>query len=228
MTLENPYEGRSKLREQLGTDLLQLVAGKDVLDFGCGRGREVIEIAALGASRAVGIEIQKHLLSDARLAAKEAGVEHLVAFVTDWSERVDVIVSLDAFEHFSDPAAVLVRMSELLKSDGRILISFGPPWLHPYGGHLFSVFPWAHLIFTERTLIRWRSDFKIDGARTFSEVAGGLNQMTISRFRRLVRESAFEFESFSAVPIRKARAFHCLLTREFLSSVVRCSLRLKA
>jgi hypothetical protein len=54
------------------------------------------------------------------------------------------------------------------------------------GGHLFSVFPWAHLIFSEQALIRWRSDFKSDGATRFSEVAGGLNQMTIRRFERLI------------------------------------------
>ncbi len=71
-------------------------------------------------------------------------------------------------------------MASLLKPSGFALVEFGYTWFHPYGGHLFSVFPWAHLIFTEKSLIRWRSDFKTDGATRFQEVAGGLNQMTIA------------------------------------------------
>jgi hypothetical protein len=86
------------------------------------------------------------------------------------------------------------------------------------------VFPWAHLIFTERSLIRWRSDFKTDGATRFHEVEGGLNQMTIRRFERLLAESAFRVVSFDTPPIKKLRPLHNRLTREFFSSYVRCTL----
>jgi hypothetical protein len=58
-------------------------------------------------------------------------------------------------------------MRRMIKPDGCVIAAFGPTWFHPLGGHLFSVFPWAHLIFTERALIRWRSDFKTDGATRF-------------------------------------------------------------
>ncbi len=51
-------------------------------------------------------------------------------------------------------------MNTLLQPAGEVLVSFGPTWYHPLGGHLFSVFPWAHLIFSEKALIRWRSTFK--------------------------------------------------------------------
>jgi hypothetical protein len=96
--------------------------------------------------------------------------------------------------------------------------------LHPLGGHLFSVFPWAHLIFTESALIRWRADFKSDGATRFGEVAGGLNQMTVRRFRKLVEHSGFAVERFEAVPIRRARYLANALTRELVTSIVRCEL----
>ena len=52
---------------------------------------------------------------------------------------------------------------------GQVHISFGPPWCHPLGGHLFSVFPWAHLLFTEHALLQWRAGFKHDGATRFGE-----------------------------------------------------------
>src|SRR5256712_13417805 len=95
-------------------------------------------------------------------------------------------------------------MRRLVKDDGRVLVSFGPPWCHPLGGHLFSIFPWAHLIFTERALMRWWSDFKSDGATRFSEVEGGLNQMTVRRARQLL-ERAFAIERFEAAPIPRVR-----------------------
>jgi hypothetical protein len=54
--------------------------------------------------------------------------------------------------------AILEIMYGLLKPDGRVMLCFGPIWYHPLGGHLFSVFPWAHLVFSEAALIQWRLD----------------------------------------------------------------------
>jgi hypothetical protein len=62
------------------------------------------------------------------------------------------------------------------------------------------------------------------GAMRFHEVAGGLNQMSIRRFERLVANGPLRFEAFEAVPIRAARRLHCHLTREFFSSLVRSTL----
>ena len=118
-------------------------------------------------------------------------------------------------------------MSQLLKPSGCVLAAFGPTWYHPLGGHPFSVFPWAHLIFTEKALIRWRSDFKTDGATRFCEVAGGLNQMSIARFEKIVADSPFRFSEFETVPIRSLKAFSNNLTREFTTAIVRCKLVLR-
>lgn len=80
-------------------------------------------------------------------------------------------------------------------------------------------------MFTEKALIRWRSEFKNDGAKRFSEVAGGLNQMTISRFEKLVRASEFETVMLESVPIKRLKLFSNRITREFTTSFVRCELR---
>jgi hypothetical protein len=58
----------------------------------------------------------------------------------------------------------------------------------------------------------------------FCEVEGGLGQMTVGRFQRLLRDSEFDIESFEAVPIKKVRRFAPILPREFFTSVVRCRL----
>jgi SAM-dependent methyltransferase len=218
------YEGRSKLEALFGPGIWAAVAGRTVIDFGCGAGRDCVEMARRGARRVIGLEIREHLLALGSRAAAEAGVADRCAFAVRTEEAADVIVSVDGFEHYDDPRAVLAAMSRLLRPEGRVWVAFGPPWLHPLGGHLFSVFPWAHLIFTEKALIRWRSDFKSDGASRFAEVAGGLNQMTVGRFCGLVRQSPLAFERFEAVPIRRLRRVANRLTREFTTSTVRCVL----
>jgi hypothetical protein len=131
---------------------------------------------------------------------------------------------MDSFEHFADPAGILLIMNTLLKPAGEVLASFGPTWYHPLGGHLFSVFPWAHLVFSKKALIRWRSTFKTDGATRFSEVAGGLNQMTIAKFEEVVASSPLKFANLELVPIRKLHPIHNRLTREFTTAIVRCRL----
>jgi SAM-dependent methyltransferase len=219
------YRHRSKIETLLGPGIWQALAGKTVLDFGCGAGLDTIELARRGARRVIGLDIRDDVLDAARKEADAAGVADRCVFTTDTDERVDVIVSIDGFEHYGDPAGVLRAMRRLVRPDGRVFVTFGPPWFHPRGGHLFSVFPWAHLLFTEKALIRWRSDFKSDGATRFCEVAGGLNQMTVRRFRALVDGSDFAVERFDAVPIRRLRGLANPLTREFLTAMVRCVLR---
>jgi SAM-dependent methyltransferase len=210
----------------LGRNVWTRFSGKVVLDFGCGSGEDAIEIAQHGARRVIGVDIREHALRSARDAAARMGVADRTAFVTRAEEPVDVVVSLDAFEHFGDPGGVLRCMARLLKPRGSVLISFGPPWLHPLGGHLFSVFPWSHLVFTERALMRWRSEFKTDGAHRFGEVDGGLNQMTLRRFQRTVRDSPFVVEELECIPIRRCRPLSRGPFRELFTSTIRCRLAL--
>jgi SAM-dependent methyltransferase len=213
--------GASSKLDLLGDNFLSKIPGKTVIDFGCGLGTEAIEMAHRGASRVIGIDIREDNLQIARDRAASAGVQDRCVFTTSTAEKSDVIVSIDAFEHFQDPAEILRIMNSLLKPDGTILLSFGPTWYHPLGGHLFSVFPWAHLLFSEGALIQWRSTFKTDGATRFSEVAGGLNQITIRKFEKLIASSDFCLVDVEAVPIAKLKPVHNRLTREFTTALVR-------
>jgi SAM-dependent methyltransferase len=212
--------GKSKL-DLLGSDFLSKIPGKTVIDFGCGLGNEAIEMAQRGAVRVIGIDIREDNLQIARDLAAASGVQDRCVFTTSTAEKSDLIVSIDAFEHFQDPAAILNLMNSLLKPGGEILLSFGPTWYHPLGGHLFSVFPWAHLFFSEAALIQWRSTFKTDGATRFSEVAGGLNQITIKKFEKLVAQSDFSLIKLERVPIEKLKPLHNRLTQEFTTALVR-------
>ncbi len=218
------YAGKSKIQMTLGKDLPTVVRAKTVIDFGCGEGLESLDLARSGAGRVIGIDIRESVLEKAARNARAAGLSDRCEFATSTNTKAEIIVSLDSFEHFEDPAAVLTIMYDLLKPGGVAIISFGPTWYHPLGGHLFSVFPWAHLLFSEQALIRWRADLRADGATRFGEVEGGLNQMTIARFERLVSASRFRLETLETIPIRKLGPVHCRLTREFTTAVVRAKL----
>jgi SAM-dependent methyltransferase len=217
-------KGISKLATYFGPDLFAQLQDKIVIDFGCGEGDNALELAAKGCRHVIGLDIQEQRLAAGRAKAVEMGLSDRVQFLSESKIKADVILSTDAFEHFDDPGAILRIMRSLLRDDGYLLVEFGYTWYHPLGGHLFSVFPWAHLLFTERSLIRWRSDFKNDGATRFHEVAGGLNRMTIARWERLVAASDFRFEEYTLVPIRAARRLHNRLTRELFTSTIRARL----
>lgn len=216
------YIGRSKLEVLLGAGIWDQTRDKDVLDFGCGPGSEAVEIAEHGARHVIGIDLRQKWLDLGVEHAAARGVADRCTFAREWREPVDLIVSLDSFEHFADPAGVLEHMRGLLRPGGKVLAAFGPTWYHPLGGHIYSVFPFSHLVFSERALVRWRSLHKTDGATTIAE--SGLNKMTISRFIKLVDASPLRFASFQLLPIRPLRLIANRLTREFTTAAVRCVL----
>jgi len=218
------YLHKSKLETMLGAGIWDRIAGRTVIDFGCGEGAEAIEMAQKGAGYVVGLDLWRERIEAARRAAERAGVADRCNFATTTDAKADLIISLDSFEHFADPPDILRQMRRLIKDDGRLMLAFGCPWYHPFGGHQFSVFPWAHLIFTEKSLIHWRADFKTDGATRFCEVEGGLNEMSLRRMKKIIGESDFAIETFEPVPIRRLKRLHNRLTQEWITAVVRCTL----
>ncbi|HEX8492573.1 MAG TPA: class I SAM-dependent methyltransferase [Pyrinomonadaceae bacterium] len=221
-------QSTSRIEELLGAQIWNELKDKVVLDYGCESGLDAIEIARHGARKVIGVDTNEHAVGMATKRAEREGVGDRCVFTTrageDFDGSVDVIVSIDAFEHFADPAGVLRVMRRLLKPEGYVITTFGPIWYHPLGGHAFSIFPWAHLVFTEKALLRWHRDWSKQDATRFGEIRGGLNQMTIKRFLRTINESEFQFESFETVPIRRLRLFANRLTREFTTALIKCKL----
>ncbi|MGH9024291.1 MAG: class I SAM-dependent methyltransferase [Acidimicrobiia bacterium] len=101
---------RSKLDllDPIGQD----ISGKTVLNFGCGEGTEVVELARRGARLAIGLDIRPAALAAGRVTADRVGTNDRCLFTASPTEipPVDVIVSIDAFEHFDDPAGALEAM----------------------------------------------------------------------------------------------------------------------
>jgi SAM-dependent methyltransferase len=196
-----------------------------VIDFGCGTGGESVEMAARGARRVFGVDIRESNLAAARRHAEREGVSDRCVFTTAPApdQRADIVISLDSFEHFDEPGRILRIMDSYLAPGGKVIATFGPTWYHPVGGHLFSVFPWAHLLFTERALLRWRKSFR--PRQTATRITEcGLNKITIGRFERIVAASPFRFAHFEAKPIRGIGMLTKRPFREFGTAIVRCTL----
>ena len=206
-----------------------------ILDFGCGSGQTVLDIAKFGPQKVIGLDIRESILNQARQSAEDQKVSNCI-FVNSLRDNlnqfygtVDVIISIDAFEHYPDPGRALVEMEKYLKPNGQVYISFGPPWWHPYGPHLqfMTRLPWPHVVFKEALLMSARGLYKHDGAKQFEQVEGGLNRMSVNRFQKLVQNSALLIKNLELIPIRRMRHLqkYCPGGRELFTSCVKASLQ---
>lgn len=185
-------ENALSLLARVFPDLTTAIWGRRVLDFGCGFGYQVVALADAGADAVVGLEPNVRVLAEARRLAATAAHRERVSFIAalrpvDWG-AYDVVLSQNSMEHFPRPDLALKEMRSLLRPGGRIYLTFGPPWLAPYGAHMwfFTPLPWVHLLFPERTVMRVRGRFRRDGAVRYEDVESGLNRLTVARFERLV------------------------------------------
>lgn len=71
-------------------EMAEVKAGDVVYDLGSGDGRIVIRAAKKYGARGVGIEMDRELIEQARVKAREEGVDHLVEFRIEDALKVDV------------------------------------------------------------------------------------------------------------------------------------------
>jgi SAM-dependent methyltransferase len=179
---------------------LDAVRGKAVLDFGCGAGFQCVALARAGAGHVLGIESNPRTLASARQLVEQHGLAGRVtlrpALAPEDLGTRDLTFSQNSMEHFPDPLAALRVMTGALAPDGRIFMTFGPPWFAPYGSHMrfFTPVPWVNLLFRERTVLKVRERYRSDGARRYEDVESGLNRMTIRKFERLIAQAGLRFE----------------------------------
>jgi SAM-dependent methyltransferase len=211
------------LLEREYTHFGKLVSGRQILDFGCGEGYQCVALAGRYHCGVLGIESNPKSLQRARELALQEGIPpDQLDFAPSVSEsmlgRFDIVISQNSFEHFPDPAGVLQLMGALAKADGKILITFGSPWLSPYGSHMhfFCRWPWVNVLFSERAVMAVRGRFRTDGATRYEEVELGLNKMTIAKFERVRRESRMRVEYKHYRCVKGINIFsHLPLAREF-------------
>lgn len=104
------------------------LAGKQVLDIGCGGGILSESMAQRGAS-VTGIDMGDTPLQVAKLHRHESGVEVDYQKITaeelaqTHAEKFDVVTCMEMLEHVPDPASVINACAQLIKADGHVFLS---------------------------------------------------------------------------------------------------------
>jgi 2-polyprenyl-6-hydroxyphenyl methylase/3-demethylubiquinone-9 3-methyltransferase len=109
-------------------DSMASIAGKKVLDVGCGGGILSEAMAAAGAEVS-GIDLSEKALRIAKLHLLESGqtVDYRLiaaeAFADDMPGQFDVVTCMEMLEHVPDPASVVAACARLVKPGGWVFFS---------------------------------------------------------------------------------------------------------
>ena len=177
---------------------------KKVLDFGCGHGSLTLDIAALGAQKVIGIDLEINLINfakknlDQNFPALKDKVEFelIDLLTTDKFKDIDYIVSKDTFEHSLHLDKILEKFHQILKKDGRIFVGFGPLYNFYNGDHgrAEAILPWFHIIIPEKILINRLNKKYKKNLKKIEDL--GLSKYSFKDYIRLFRDSKFEVTYF--------------------------------
>ena len=128
--IDNYWRGVVQKRLEINVERLRPLAGKKILDVGCGSGRFCIAFAVEGAEKVVGIDFAQAMIEIADNLAQKAGVGEKCEFVVgsfpddiDPSEGpFDASTANGFFDYVEDPAPLIARMREL--TSGKMIMSF--------------------------------------------------------------------------------------------------------
>lgn len=123
------YDFEMCLQDNTSTgEIVKYIAdGSTVLEFGCANGRMTRYLNEAKGCHMCIVEINEAAYQEAVQYAEDGVNGDIMAmdWVTHFSGRTfDYILFADVLEHLSDPEAVLRQAGKLLKSDGKILVSY--------------------------------------------------------------------------------------------------------
>lgn len=134
---EKFFDGYKQIRKNEGNannlfeepaliSLLPDLAGKTVLDLGCGFGEHCLHFIQTGAKKVVGIDISKKMLNIAMTENSNPNITYLnmpMENISELDEKFDVVVSSLALHYVEDYAGLIHNIYALLKEDGDFVFS---------------------------------------------------------------------------------------------------------
>jgi ubiquinone/menaquinone biosynthesis C-methylase UbiE len=175
------------------------IQDKLVLDYCCGNGEVAVEMAKRGAAKSLGIDISEVAIENASKLAYANGRKDRCEFhVMDAEETefkdntFDIIHEYGALHHL-DLEVALRELSRILKSDGKVICTEAlrhNPFIHYYRKK------------TPHLRTRWEAEHILG----VPEIMSGL------KYFKEVYIKFFHLAAISAVPFRKTRIFHRLLS----------------
>jgi 2-polyprenyl-3-methyl-5-hydroxy-6-metoxy-1,4-benzoquinol methylase len=203
------------------------LAGKRVLEIGCGTGGRTAWLASQDTAETVGIDINAPEIGLAR-DLQHRLYPHLDGRVTYFASKenealpfdpFDIVMLVDSMEHVVSPPAILKLAWQYTKPGGVCYFNT-MGWYHYSGSHT-GLLPWVNVLFSDETIlnvIRWRvtqpgyrptrfdSDPPIDrwlGIYNLRDRPGEhLNKITLREIRKLVRYSRFHNGTVTVIPFQ--------------------------
>jgi SAM-dependent methyltransferase len=160
-----------------------------VLELGCFDGMVLSALRARGQT-AYGADRNRDAF-DAR--ARGAGarlVQCDAAALGIATESVDLVYSFAAFEHFSDPGAVLDEAWRVLRRGGHLYLLFGPVYTSPYGRHAYREIPipYCHYLLPDNDLKAWAAGAGLQADWPY------VNGVTVTDYRQLFERQHHRFK----------------------------------
>jgi SAM-dependent methyltransferase len=184
----------------------ELLAGKDVLDLGCGYGGRTVRFAERAAS-AAGVEISPDIVERGARYAAERGAALDIRVgrgeaIPFGDECFDVVVMYDVLEHVVSPGEVIAECFRVLRAHGQLAVVF-PPYYDTHGGSHLDGYATSlgglNLFFSTRALKSAtrqqldRSDWQWQ--RFLRDIPTdklwNQNGLTVRGFRHIISESPF-------------------------------------
>lgn len=104
------------------------IAGKKILEVGCGRGATLLEFARRGGD-VTGLDYSEEALATCRELASRNGIEGRIRFVNGDArslpfpcESFDFVFNVGLIEHFEDPSGILAEQHRVLRRGGFLLL----------------------------------------------------------------------------------------------------------
>lgn len=246
------HEGYSRWENEWGWELVRTyleprgdLAGKKVLDVGCGLGGKTVAYRQAGAELVVGADLDEgNVRASVDYASRElsSGWAFLTADASSLpfaNESFDAVVANDAMEHFGRPEAALGEMGRVLRAGGSLWIFF-TPYFSPLGSHLYDYIyiPWCHLLFSPRTLRKEvervlsrrveRERVRREADKIMISFSEDLNRMSIARFERILACFPYLRKTYMELKPAKFRFLKLFtflpLLRELFTGTVICRL----
>lgn len=156
-----------------------------VLDVGCGEGGANEPLRAAGASHVTGVELQPEPAAKAATRYEHLEVGDALEALQRISDEYDTILCYDVLEHLVDPAAVLMRLRELVAVDGRLHVSVpnARHWSLPLDLVVRGTFGYSEFGHRDATHLRWFT--KRDLHRLLGQTGWAVERSTSSLASRL-------------------------------------------
>ncbi|MDQ6788691.1 MAG: methyltransferase domain-containing protein [Acidobacteriota bacterium] len=128
--IDDYWRGVVQKRLEINIEKLEPLAGKSVLDVGCGSGRFCLAYAKHGATRVLGVDFAPAMIDIANQLAKETGVDKECEFrvgafpdaVKDTDLPFDASTANGFFDYIEEPTEIITKMREMTR--GKVIMSF--------------------------------------------------------------------------------------------------------